>query len=655
MTMRLRLIGGLLLLFAAAAPRPAFPQVPAPAETFFAPPSMQHAALSPSGRWLGALVSVPGRRISFEAIDLDGKLPPRTVEASSTDDVAWFEWFDDDWVLFVLQDTEQLRHVVRGPGLLAMRRDGRDARQLIARGNRDMPDGALPPGHVYLGRGAPGSMELIMGRPRYDAAGEFMYMTLLAYDIATQQSRRIHEDAPRAEGWMFDPQGRPRLILQRDDQQLRYLWADADGARVGPWREIAAMPMMEPAWTPAYIDADGRLFVTTQGPQGMELRRFDFAKGRPAAEAVLATPGFSGGVAALRTRPDGRVIGVKLALDAPTTEWLVPALRELQDRVDARWPGRVNVISGRPPEQPQRVLVFSYADNDPGQFLLYQPQQDKWQLLGSVRPDIQPQQMARMVLERIRARDGRELPLWVTRLPGPVDKPRPAVVVVHGGPFLRGASWAWRAEAQFLASRGYVVIEPEFRGSTGWGYAHYRAGWKQWGGTMIDDITDALRHVVNAGIADPKRVCVMGSSYGGYATLMSLVKEPDLYRCGIAHAAVTDLRHRFEIPWSDLDLLGRRVVLPLTMGDLHDDAAMFVTQSPLEQVQRIKAPVLLLHGDDDLRVPVQNGERMRDALKKAGKQVEWVLYPDEGHGFSRPANELDYWRRVETFLSRHLQ
>jgi len=243
----------------------------------------------------------------------------------------------------------------------------------------------------------------------------------------------------------------------------------------------------------------------------------------------------------------------------------------------------------------------------------------------------------------------------VTRLPGPVDKPRPAVVVVHGGPFLRGASWAWRAEAQFLASRGYVVIEPEFRGSTGWGDAHYRAGWKQWGGTMIDDITDALRHVVNAGIADPKRVCVMGSSYGGYATLMSLVKEPDLYRCGIAHAAVTDLRHRFEIPWSDLDLLGRRVVLPLTMGDLHDDAAMFVTQSPLEQVQRIKAPVLLLHGDDDLRVPVQNGERMRDALKKAGKQVEWVLYPDEGHGFSRPANELDYWRRVETFLSRHLQ
>jgi dipeptidyl aminopeptidase/acylaminoacyl peptidase len=301
------------------------------------------------------------------------------------------------------------------------------------------------------------------------------------------------------------------------------------------------------------------------------------------------------------------------------------------------------------------VLVYSYADNDPGHFLLYHPQQDKWQLLGSAQPDIEPARMARMSFERIRARDGRDLPLWVTRPAGPTGKSRPAVVLVHRGPHTRGASWGWNADAQFLASRGYVVIEPEFRGSTGYGYRHDRAGWKHWGRGMIDDITDALRHVVAAGGADGSRVCVMGSSYGGYATLMSLVKEPDLYRCGIAHAAVSDPRHRFDFHWSDLDTFNRRVVLPLTMGDPVADAQMLVETSPLEQVKRIKAPILLMHGDDDVRVPIENSERMRDALKKAGKEVEWVVFVDEGRGFSRPANELDYWRRVEAFLAKHLR
>ena len=128
-----------------------------------------------------------------------------------------------------------------------------------------------------------------------------------------------------------------------------------------------------------------------------------------------------------------------------------------------------------------------------------------------------------------------------------------------------------------------------------------------------------------------------------------------MYRCGVAHAALTDLRHRYDFHWSDLSRFNRRVLLPLTMGDRVDDAQMFIDTSPIEQVKRIQAPVLLLHGDDDYRVPIENGERMRDALKKAGKPVEWVEIVDEGHGFSRPASVLNYWRRVEAFLARHLK
>jgi len=636
---------------AAVAPAP-----PVALERFFARPAMQQVALSPSGRWLGALGSVPGGRVAFHLVDLDSQEPPRTVEASATDDVAWFLWVSDDWVIFGLRDTEQRRYVHRGSGLLAMRRDGSDARQIIARGYRDAPKGAVSPGYQFLGLGPPGTLDLLLGNSHYDASGEFTHQTLSAVNIETQKWRRIHEDQPRAGGWRFDPQGRPRLITRRDGKQIKFLWAEADGDRIGPWREIALMDMLNEPWSPAYIDHDGRLFVTTYDRQGYtELRAFDFATGRPSSTAVLATPGFSTGVGALRDRRGGPVIGVNVTLDATTTVWFTPTMKALQERVDARWPGRVNVLHCRPCDAPRRLVVYSYADNDPGQFLVFLPEQDKWQLLASVQPDVDPARMAHLAFERIRARDGRDLPVWVTRPPGKIDKPLPAVVLVHGGPHDRAAYWRWNAEAQFLASRGYVVIEPEFRGSTGFGAQHYRAGWKQWGGGMIDDLTDALRHVVAAGVADAGRVCVMGGSYGGYAALMSLVKEPDLYRCGVAFAAVSDPRHRFDFHWSDLSSFSRREVLPLLIGDPVADAELLAAHSPLEQVKRIKAPILLVHGDDDYRVPIENGERMRDALKKAGKEFEWVMYVDEGHGFSKPSNELDYWRRVEAFLAKHLR
>ena len=147
----------------------------------------------------------------------------------------------------------------------------------------------------------------------------------------------------------------------------------------------------------------------------------------------------------------------------------------------------------------------------------------------------------------------------------------------------------------------------------------------------------------------------MGFSYGGYATLMGLVKDPDQYRCGIAGMAVSDPRNMFSMHWSDISDSARQYSLPTLMGDPKKDAAQFIATSPVEQVARIKAPLLLQHGFKDQRVPVENGERMREALQKNGKQVEWLLYPDEGHGFHRTENRIDFWRRAESFLSKHLK
>jgi dipeptidyl aminopeptidase/acylaminoacyl peptidase len=277
-------------------------------------------------------------------------------------------------------------------------------------------------------------------------------------------------------------------------------------------------------------------------------------------------------------------------------------------------------------------------------------------MVGQAHKDIDPRQMATLDLHRIKARDGLDLPVWITTPKVPSTSPRPAVVLVHGGPWIRGSHWQWEPTAQFLASRGYLVIEPEFRGSSGFGDKHFKAGWKQWGLSMQDDVADGLLWAVSKGWVDPKRVCIAGASYGGYATLMGLVRHPELYRCGVAWAAVTDPRLLYELDWiSDLPEEYKNFGLPAMLGDPVKDAAALKAVAPVEQAARIKAPLLLAFGLLDRRVPIEHGRHMRDALHEAGRDVEWVTYATEGHGWLILENRVDFAKRLEAFLARNLK
>ena len=244
-------------------------------------------------------------------------------------------------------------------------------------------------------------------------------------------------------------------------------------------------------------------------------------------------------------------------------------------------------------KDPQLLLVFSHSDQDPGRFWLYRPATNAWTALGAVRSDIVPARMATLDFMRAKARDGLDLPIWVTTprkdAPGLRDGKRAAVVLVHGGPWMRGGHWGWDGDAQFLASRGYVVIEPEFRGSTGYGALHFRAGWKKWEGAMQDDVADALNAVAAKGLVDPKRVCIAGASYGGYATLMGMIRYPELYRCGVAWVAVTDPRLLFENSWeNDSSEEARNYSMPAMVGDPQQDAAMLKAAAPVERAAEIR-------------------------------------------------------------------
>jgi dipeptidyl aminopeptidase/acylaminoacyl peptidase len=246
------------------------------------------------------------------------------------------------------------------------------------------------------------------------------------------------------------------------------------------------------------------------------------------------------------------------------------------------------------------------------------------------------------------------MPAYLTLPPGERKTQLPLVVLVHGGPWARGASWAWNGEVQFLATRGYAVLQPEFRGSTGFGQRHFRAGFKQWGLAMQDDLADAARWAIAQGVADASRVAIAGASYGGYAALMGLVKDPELFRCAVSWVGVSDLNLLYSATWDDISPDFKRWGMPALLGDREKDAALLKANSPLTHAARIKNPLLMAYGGADHRVPIEHGRRLYEAIKGHNKNLEWVLYDKEGHGWALPETRVDFWGRVERFLARHI-
>jgi len=252
------------------------------------------------------------------------------------------------------------------------------------------------------------------------------------------------------------------------------------------------------------------------------------------------------------------------------------------------------------------------------------------------------------------ADDGLHIPAYLTRpANAEAGAPLPLVVLVHGGPHMRD-DWLWNEEVQLLAANGYAVFQPQFRGSTGFGLSFEEAGYGQWGRAMQDDVTAGVRHLVAQKIADPARICIAGASYGGYAALWGLVKTPALYRCGISFAGVTDLEHMLKDPSDRNADAAIRELQRLRIGDLAQGKAFFDAVSPLHEVGRINAPLLLAHGVDDRRVPISHSQRMADALAAQGKAYEWLVFDGEGHGLTYTASKRRYYRAMLDFLQRHI-
>jgi dipeptidyl aminopeptidase/acylaminoacyl peptidase len=637
-----------------------------PAEMFYRPPDIASAALSPSGRWLAVRTRHGGERLGIMTFDLQDKGKALETVRFADADIRDIYWVNDDRLIFDLVDLEGGSGSQRfAPGLYSVRPDGSELFQLIRSYDKGYVSRTrqirepLNWNHTLLEVPIGNGREVIVGEEILDGAGDLVSVRAKRLNVENGSTSSLAFGAPpNARGWWFDPAGEPRVVVASDGAYRTINWR-APGK--DDWVQIARYEYLRAPFYPFFVDSAGVLYVTTpDGPaQTNVLRRFDFAAGKPSADKLASTPGFDFRGAVVVDPISGKAVGVRLETDAETTAWFDPRMKALQAKVDARLQGSINRVSCRRCNEPDAiVLVFSYSDRDPGRYWIYRPDGEQWKFAGAARDDIDPAKMATLDFQRIKARDGGDLPLWLTTpaKSARASAPPAAVVLVHGGPWVRGGHWQWDADAQFLASRGYAVIEPEFRGSTGYGEAHFRAGWKQWGGPMQDDVADAVKWAADKGLIDPKRVCIAGASYGGYAALMGLARYPDLYRCGIAWVAVTDPRLMFSSSWlNDIDEESKKYDLRTLIGDPDKDAAMLKAAAPVELAARIKAPVLLAFGGEDRRVPLEHGTLMRDALRAAGNDPEWVVYPDEGHGWLRIETRINFANRVERFLARNLK
>lgn len=637
-------------------------QAAPPLKDFFEPAQFKEAEISPSGRYLALRIGDSGTRDSLIVLDSESSAVVGGARIEGYD-IGDIRWVNDKRLVYNVVDHKVAPGDARfAPGLYAIDRDGKNRRQLVQHTGAVFTTGTqithrIEPWNTYLMNelGAQDSDSIYVRRPVWEDRSFVLLRTdLVQLNTSNGQSRYITRPAP-ASHWMLDQAGQPSIMVSEKEGRETVHYRDPAN---GEWRELASFNTyggdgggIAPA---GFIDAKRMLVKARLKGDKAALHVLDLATGKVDPEPLVSLGDFdfSGNM----VYSNKRLLGLHYLGDARGSVWFDEGMKVVQAEVDRKLPQLINLVT--PPVAPEVpwVLVQSYSDHQPRTYSLFNSKTKELKGIGVSHPDIKPAEMGNQELVKIKARDGLQLPAWLT-MPAKGGKSLPLVVVIHGGPYVRGGEWGWSPVSQFLASRGYAVLEPEFRGSTGYGSSLFKAGMKQWGLGMQDDIADSVKWAVAQGHADPKRVCLLGGSYGGYATLMGLVKDPDLYRCGVAYAAVTDIPLLLDngLSWaSDLPDDYRKYGAPVLLGDVKADAARFEATSPLKQAARIKLPLLLAHGSDDRRVPRAHFAKLKSALEDNRAPAEFIEYSGEGHGWSTTEHRMDFWNRVEKFLDKHI-
>ncbi|HKL72330.1 MAG TPA: S9 family peptidase [Marinilabiliaceae bacterium] len=469
-------------------------------------------------------------------------------------------------------------------------------------------------------------------------------------NLKTGEMEMLAENPGNIQGWMFDHYGKLRVafaIVDGVNTSILYRETEKD-----EWKTVLTTSFKDEV-SPYFFTFDNKNVIGTSnlGRDKSAVVEFDIANGKE--------------LSVLYENDDYDVDGVyyselrKVLTAASYTSWknerhfFDDETKSLFDRLNKDL-GEYEIGISANNKDETVFIIRTYSDRSLGAYYIYDKNSDSLEKIVEVSPWIDENEMASMIPVKYDARDGMTINGYLTLPKGytmETAKNLPVIVNPHGGPWARD-EWGFSPEIQFLANRGYAVFQMNFRGSTGYGKAFWESSFKKWGREMQDDITDGTHWLIEQGIADPKRIAIYGGSYGGYATLMGLVKEPELYAAGVDYVGVSNMFTFMKtIPpyWEPLLAMMYEMV-----GDPKADSLMLREVSPVYQAEKITAPLFVVQGANDPRVNVDESDQMVAALKERGVDVEYLVKDNEGHGFRNEENRFEFYRAMEKFLSNQM-
>lgn len=465
-------------------------------------------------------------------------------------------------------------------------------------------------------------------------------------NIVTGEMHLVAENPGSVTRWVTDHDGCIRVAITANGLENTLLYRDRDTEE---FREVLHTNFKEQL-EPFFFSFDNKYLyaLSNLGRDRAAIVKFDIANGRE-LEVIFEHPEVDAdGLAYSRFRK-------VLTTIAYTTwkqqrEYLDERTRELYDKLAQKLPGYELGISDYTRDE-ETFIVRAYSDRSMGAFYLYELASDTLTLLAAVSPWLKEEDLAEMKPIVYRSRDGLTINGYLTLPVGREPKGLPVIVNPHGGPWVRDR-WTFNPEVQFLANRGYAVLQMNYRGSTGFGRKFWEASFKQWGRTMQDDITDGVNWLINEGIADPKRVAIYGASYGGYATLAGVTFTPDLYACAVDYVGVSNLLtflNTMPPYW-----MPHRETMYEMVGNPVTDRVELEAASPVFHVDKIKTPLMVVQGAKDPRVNIDESDQIVKALHARGVDVPYLVKENEGHGFRNEENRFDVYEAMETFFEKHL-
>jgi dipeptidyl aminopeptidase/acylaminoacyl peptidase len=630
----------------------AMAQDPPPVEAFAALPAMQSPNISPDGQRLAFIAQSDASSFVLVSNLSDMKVTSAVdVSVMKPRDVIWA---NDDTLLLLASETvnfgPQSRQVesfapygIDLSGELKIRQLLLEEKSLRNPSQRFGGIMALQ-GAQLLG------FDRARGLALFPRRGQDANRILYAVNAKNDDRQELDEGTQYTQGWIVDENAKPRFRIEYNAQR-DFFTVLRRGER--SWETLISEVTELPEMSPYGLDADGQLVV---GMRPKDTGRFGLYV-MSSTTGKIERPWFVhdkldvGGP--LRDPYTNRLVGAQVANEPPV--WFDAQLRQHQKDLDEVFRGEAPRMLSWTADR-SRVIVGAYRNDRAPAFYLYDSKAAKVSQIASTNQTLDRAKLAPRVPYTYKARDGVDIPAFLTRPLGAEGR-TPLVLLPHGGPAsLDVAGFDWLAH--FLASRGYTVLQPNFRGSGGLGREWENAGHGEWGvGVMQHDLTDGVAALVAAGMADPERVCIVGASYGGYAALAGAAFTPELYRCAAAIAGVADLRDMLSFERNRTGFSSPTLVYwRRAMGVTETDSATekLEAASPAAHVDKIRAPVLLIHGRDDTVVPIAQSQLMQRALEGAGKSVKFVELEGEDHWLSGVKTRLETLKTLDAFLTEHL-